>query len=646
MRVDGPLGKDALLLRRFTGREAMSVPFSFSLELLATKPIAAEDLLEKPLTITVDLQKDGKERFIHGLVRTWTSLGREDEFFAYRADISPWLWFLSLYRDCRIFQQMTLVEIIEKVFDDRGYSDFRMDLKGSFPTREFTVQYRESDLDFLSRLMEEEGVFYFFEHSKDAHRLVLADHQGALETSPLQADIPFVEAANRAVTEGIVDGISLESAIYTGASTLDDYHFETPKANLAATVAGNGVGEHYDYPGGYRESGDGTRLSEIRLEAEEARAATLKGNGNSLGVVPGFRFNLIDSQEHDGEYLVLEVTHQSGKQEYRTSESGGFDYRNAFMAIPYATPYRPPRTTPRPTVQGAQTAVVVGPSKEEIYADKYGRIKVRFHWDRESPDDGESSCWIRVASTWAGNKWGAIQIPRVGQEVVVEFLEGNPDRPLVTGGVYNAQMMPPFGASPTQSGLITRSSKEGSTDLANELRFEDKKGEEEVFLHAEKDLTVEVENDSKLTVDNDRWITVEHDRILKVGNDDTVEVSNDQQVDVKNDQRIGVAGNRTLEVAVDYDVSVSSNYSNDVSNDYKLSANSIELKVGGNTIKMDQSGITITGTKVSIEGKTMGELKATMVKIEGKAMAELKAAMTQVKGDSLLMAKGGITLVG
>jgi type VI secretion system secreted protein VgrG len=666
MRVESGLGKDVLLLKRFAGVEAISEPFSVEMEVFATRAVKGTDLLEKPLCVVFGHEDDVGERFIHGQVRSLTALGRDGEFHAYRLNIAPWLWFLSLYRDCRIFQGMTVTDIVEKVFSDRGYSDYRIDCNSSFGVREFTVQYGESDLAFVSRLLEEEGIFYFFEHEKEKHTMVLADHRGALTASPIQPDVRYLNVRGSAIREATIHQLSVESAVHTGRSVLADFHFERPSADLTADIAGDGIGAFYDYPGRYHEKAQGNRFAKIRLEAQEALAETVEGTSDCFGLIPGFRFNLKES-DVDDDYLVTGVHHQSGIQHYR-SDAAAVEvddlYRNSFTAIPYATPFRPEWRTPRPRL-GVQTAVVVGPSGQEIYTDKYGRVKVRFHWDRESPKDEKSSCWIRVASTWAGNKWGAFQVPRIGQEVVVEFLEGDPDRPLITGSVYNAQQMPPFGATPTQSGWKSHSTKQGGAD-SNEFRFEDKKGSEEIHLRAEKDLKVEVVNDEtvtvghdrKTTIKNDETIQVDHDRKATVKNDETLEVQNDRKRKVANDETVKVAGKQTVEVDKDQTITVKTG---DRSVQVKMgdlttkaalgkmsfeAMQSIELKVGTNSIKIDQTGITMKGMMVKIEGKTMTEVKGLMTKVESQVMTQVKGVMVQVDGSAMLMAKGGISMIG
>ncbi len=666
MRIESGLGTDTLLLRSFRGTESVSAPYMIEAEVLATRAITSGELLANPVHLVIDDGGNG-ERLIHGLVRSLTSAGRDEEYHLYRLQIVPWLWFLSLTTDCRVFQNKDVTQIVEQVFDDRGYPDYTFDCQRSFPVREFTVQYQESDLDFVSRLLEEEGIFYFFRHESSRHTLVLADHQGALDLSPTQSDVRLWNVGGGIEGERVIHEINVDTGVHSGSATVADYDYLKPSTGLDATASGDGWGSRYDYPAGHLKLATGNDLAEIRLEAEEALSEVLRGQGNCYGLVPGFRFNLMES-EVDQQYLVTTVRHDTRAQSYRSGSEGEEEdpYFNSFAAIPYGKPFRPPRRTRRPHL-GVQTAVVVGPSSEEIHTDEYGRVKVRFHWDRESPQGGESSCWIRVASTWAGHQWGAIHIPRIGQEVIVEFLDGDPDRPLITGSVYNAQQMPPWGANPTQSGWKSHSSKEGATD-SNELRFEDKKGEEEIYVRAEKDLRAEVVNDETRTVGNDRRVSVENDETLEVENDRSRKVTRDEKVSIDGKQTIAVGGDQKVTVSKgNQDVEIShgnqsvtlSKGDRDIALQLgdlttKLAAGkvvydamqSIELKVGGNSIKIDQTGITVKGMMVKIEAKTVAEFKGLATKVESKVMTEVKGAMVQVNGSGMLMAKGGITMIG
>ena len=662
--VNGPLAKDVVILRRFDGEEAMSVPFRYRLELISTRALTRDDLLNKPMGFEASPNVPGQTRYVHGLVRSLRNVGRFVGYHVYEVEIVPWLWFLSLNRDCRIFQKKSVKDIVQEVFKESGFTDFRFNTVASYPVRDYTVQFDESDLAFVSRLMEENGLFYYFEHEESKHTLVVADHQGALKKNPLRSEVLYRAPDESRQHDGVIDHHSVEEAVHTGGSILDDYFFEKPTADLRRDAMGDGPGVVYHYPGGYTDGTEGKRLARVRLEADEAEGTRLRGRGNFAGLMPGYRFDLKDTPAADGDYLVVSARIRSGTIPHASFEAlDGEDeeplYDCHFEAIPYATPYRPPWRTPRPRL-GIQTAVVVGPKGEEIYTDKFGRVKVRFHWDRGSSGDGESSCWIRVATTWAGNKWGAIQIPRIGQEVVVEFLDGDPDRPLITGSVYNAQQMPPFKASPTQSGWKSHSTKEG-TDDSNELRFEDKKGEEEVFVRAEKDLTFEVVNDETITVGHDRTAAVKRNDKLTVDGKQDVTVGGDQTITVtKGDRAIKVdKGKLTTDVEMG-DVETTLGKGNmtttvskgnvetkvDLGSITYQAMKSIEFKVGSNSIKIDQTGVTIKGMMVKVEAETMAEFKGLTTKVEAQTMTEVKGMMVQVNGSAMLMAKGGMVMIG
>jgi type VI secretion system secreted protein VgrG len=663
IRVGTVLGDDALLLRGFSGEEAVSAPFRFSLDLLSEDPaIDAAKLLRSPATITVVLP-DGKERIIHGRITRFAELGQGagSSLTAYRAQLEPWLWFLSLSTECRIYQDLTVPEIVEQVFRDQGYQDFEIKCVKSYPKREYCVQYRETHLNFVSRLLEEEGIYYFFTHSKSKHVLTLADDASAVKPCAGQATARVVTQEGSWQREDVVTGFEREHAAHAGKVALRDFDYLQPSLKLEGSVSGDGQEEIYDYsfPGNYRTLDDGERLARLQLEEQEQWGEVIRGDGTVRAFQSGCRFEL---KEHyrsaaNQAYLLLSVRHSARLGGFAAGDDTTFDYRNQFQAIPASVPFRPPRVTPKPVVQGSQTAVVVGKSGEEIWVDKYGRVKVQFHRDRVGKKDENSSCWVRVATTWAGKGWGAIQLPRIGQEVIVDFLEGDPDMPIITGRVYNAEQMPPYAlpGSQTQSGVLSRSSKGGSGEHANEFRFEDKKGSEQVFLHAEKDLKVEVENDEARDVLHDRVTTVKnHDtRTVQEGDDTlTVEKGNqviavktgDRKVEVKanqthtvqqGDEKVEIKmGNRAVELGQGNDsltvkmgnrtVKVSLGKINEEA------MQAIELKVGQSSIKVDQTGVTIKGM---------------MVKVEGQVQTEVKGVMTTIKGDGMLTVKGGITMI-
>jgi len=659
IKVKTALGADELLLSGFSGAEAISQPFTFTLDLLSKNAaVDPKSVLRTPATVTVVLPGGG-QRFIHGIVSRFVQLGQQDDLTFYRAEVVPWLWFLSLSSDCRIFQNLSVLEIVETVFKDQGYSDFEIKCTKSYPKREYCVQYRETHLDFVSRLLEDEGIFYFFRHEEGKHTMVLADSPGAVQPCPGQPSARLgVQAAGPA--EDLVTQFEREHVVETGKITLRDFDPLQPALRLEGTVAGAEQEERYDYPGNFTVLDEGERYARLRLEAEEARQHVVRGGGTCRGMQSGHRFDLKEHYRKDVNqaYQLLEVRHQARTGDYRAWDTEPLDYQNTFVAIPHSVPYRPPLRTPRPGPAGHQTAVVVGKAGEEIWTDKHGRVKVQFHWDRKGKKDENSSCWVRVSSLWAGKNWGAVHIPRIGQEVVVDFLEGDPDRPLIVGRVYNADQVPPYALPDqgTQSGIKSRSSKGGGTDNFNEIRFEDKKGSEHVFMQAEKDLTVNVKNDEKRTVLHDRTTEVtNHDtRTVKEGDDTTTVEKGNQTVTVKQGNQVVSVdqGNQTVTVKTGKQA-VTLNQGNQ----------EITLKMGNQTTKLDMGNVTIKAAmgKVTIEamqgiefkvGQSSVKLDQTgikiggmMLKLEGQIQTEVKGVMTTVKGDGMLTVKGGITMI-
>ena len=527
--IDTPLGKDFFLLASFDGHEAISRLFRISAQLLSEHSLVDfKKVIGQKVTISV-VQTDGSKRYLNGVVSRFALTGKDDRFTHYYMEIVPWLWSLTRQADCRIFQNMTIPDILMKVFKDRGFSDFRNSLQGSFEQREYCVQYRETDFNFVSRLMEQYGIYFFFEHEKAKHTLVLGNAPTVHKPCPLQSkarlDFTGVALGHR---DDVVSAWHLEQELRPGKYSLTDYNFETPATNLLANeetvfkVAGNDKYDIYDYPGIYTKKDAGQTITKIRMQEDETGHLIATGSSNCRTFISGYRFDLTGHSVSDMNqtYLLTEVQHSAtvGGSYSGPRDSSGEDYSNHFTCIAYSTPYRPPRLTPRPFVQGPQTAVVVGKSGEEIWTDKYGRVKVQFFWDREGKKDENSSCWVRVSQPWAGKNWGSINIPRIGQEVIVEFLEGDPDRPIITGRVYNADQMPPYqlADNQTRTTFMTRSSKGGSSSNYNELRFEDKKGSEQVFVHAEKDMDVRAKHDSREYIANDRSLIVKSNQKEKV----------------------------------------------------------------------------------------------------------------------------------
>jgi len=692
-----PLGEDVLFVRGMTGEERVSRPYRYHVDLLSEDTeINFADIVGHPVCVWVELA-DQSRRFFHGIVSRFRHVGASaDGIQGYQAEIRPWLWLLSKSANCRIYQNTTVPDLLTSVFGDLGFSDCEVSLQREYREWEYCVQYRETDFNFVCRLMEQEGIYYYFKHEENRHVLALADDISAHEPFPGYETITFrQEDAGPGETDNISAWTS-EQSVQPGAYVMRDFDFARPRTDLTAMLqqpreTGFAEFEMYDYPGEYLTAGDGEAYARLRLEEHQAEQAIATGRGRVRGIAPGCRFSLDEFPRDDQnrEYLVIAARYRLRMPEFTTGGTeGDLEFSCSFSAVSSERPYRTPRVTPKPVVQGPQTAIVVGPSGEEIWTDEHGRVKVQFHWDREGGNDENSSCWIRVSQQWAGRNWGGIAIPRIGQEVIVEFLEGDPDRPIITGRVYNGDNQVPYALpdNQTQSGVKSRSSKQGSPDDFNELRFEDKKDEEEIYFHAEKDFNRVVENDDTLKVGfddqdkGDQTIEIYHDQSLTVGNNRTVKVGHDledpgnQSIDVKNNQSVKVGGSNsrsiggknTDKIGKDNKVTVGGSETYEIEDgDQTLTVSADRtVTIGGNdTLTVDQGDHTVTvsagGAKLeamqAIELK-VGEssikiepaqitIKAAMITIEATGMMGIKAPMTEVKGDGMLTLKGGLTLI-
>jgi len=534
-----PLGPDVLLLAGLSGQEAISSPFQFHLDLLAEnrRQINFDELLGKKVCIEVLLPGE-KKRYFSGFLNRFSQGARDQRFTRYRAEMVPGFWFLTRIAQSRIFQHLSVPDILKKVLQGL---DVNFELKGTYQPRDYCVQYRESDFNFASRLMEEEGIYYFFKHAADSHKMVIGDRpQSHVDLGKIQ----YEELGGGTRTEERMHRWEKIQDLRSGKYTLWDHCFELPGKHLEAEktvmdsvpvgtvthklkVGGNEKFESYDYPGAYAQRFDGVdagggdsagelnkifednqRTAGIRMQQETVPALVINGSSNCRHLVSGHKFTLTDHFNANGAYAITSISHvaQQGIGAGAGAADSDSHYSNVFTCIPIALPFRPLCSTPEPFVRGSHTATVVGPKGEEIFTDKYSRVKVQFHWDREGKQDADSSCWVRVGTPWAGGKWGMIHIPRIGQEVIVDFLEGDPDQPIIVGSVYNAEQMPPYKLPDhkTQSGIKSRSSLKGSGPNFNELRFEDLKAKELIYFHAEKDKLEEVENDSHELVGHDR----------------------------------------------------------------------------------------------------------------------------------------------
>jgi type VI secretion system secreted protein VgrG len=637
-RLDTPLGVDVLLLVRFSGEEAISRPFGFDLELQSERrDIDPAEILRKPVVVSWRL-RDGSLRHVHGHISRFSQGPSDAQLTSYRAELVPWTHFLSLRRDCRIFQRMSVPDIVEAVFRGAGFVDFEVRC-GARPEREYCVQYLETDLNFVQRLLEEEGIFYFFEHSSEKHTLIMADNPSHAPDCPPPDHIPV-----RGISSSAQDAVSefeWENSIRTGSVTYRDYDHLQPNFTLEAAVPGQDE-EVYEYwTGRYTSREEGERLARYRLQAEDAMREQAQGRSECRNLIAGHKFTL---REHTNaranqQYLLTSVHHVCNNGEYRSDETDvSFDYSNAFTCIPAAVPFRPRRTVRKPLIMGTQTAVVVGPPGEEIYPDEHGRVKVQFHWDRQGQRNEDSSCWVRVGQLWAGQGWGAQFLPRVGHEVIVGFQNGDPDQPIILGSVYNARNRPPYElpANQAQSGIKTRSTPNGSVSNFNELRFDDKKGDEEVYLHAERTLRTVVEGSESHSVGGKRTTSIGVDENITVKQHRTVHVENGHETIVIH------TGNHTL------DVNTGHHTVNVKTGNQELNVNTghstLNVRTGNYEVNVNAGHATFnvrTGNRDINVPAGAYQLKALNVVIQAPAGIKLECG-----GSSITMTPAGITIVG
>lgn len=588
-----PLAEDELLLTSFQGVESISKLFDFQVEVLSKNlAVNPKDIVGKEVTITI--QNDQKRTF-NGYVSRF-SFGeiQSNNLRQYKMTMVPWLWFLSKTQNNRIFQNENTKAIVLKVFNSLGFKDFDFKAQGG-SNREYCVQYAESDLNFVSRLLEEEGIAYYFKQDKKKHTLVLVDQKNAYEECA-ETDLTYSKGTQ---PNAQINRWEHQYEYRKGEWTLSDYNFKEPGKNLIVKTkskskfAKNGNYEHYEYPGLY-DTTAGKALGAVRMDSEEVQINTIEASSDCSSFYAGGKFKLKhhDANSEKGGYIITGIHHKAHDSSYFTGSEGQSEYGNDFVCIPEDVHFRPMQMHLKPVMKGPQSAIVTGQSGEEIHIDEFGRIKAQFIWDREGKNNENSSCYLRVVQSWSGNQWGSSFIPRIGQEVIVNFLDGDPDRPLVTGTVYNGDNKPPYG-SKTQSGIKTQSTKNATKDEYNELRFEDLKGSEEIYIQAQKDFRRLVKNDEEAEVQANQKQLIKKNRNITVAEgNETIVISK---------------GNRTL--------SVKNKIKTDASDILIEAKKSIELKVGGSSIKISPAGIVIKSTKVDVKGAAMVVVKGGITKI-------------------------------
>ena len=609
-----PLGGDTLVFHSLSISEELGRLFSLDIEAGSERgDLKADALLGKGVSVEMQCPRGGV-RYFHGFVSRFNRIPRPGtRYFAYQLTAVPWLWFLTRHSDCLIFQNKTLQDIVRDVFSRRGFSDFKFQLSGNYTPWEYCVQYRETDFNFVSRLLEQEGVYYYFEHEKDKHTAVFADSPAAHQPFPKYEKLTFsaLTSIHEHDQEHVYDWVA-EGRHHSGKYQHTDYHFPTPNADLKTPESNPGKFAHsdfeiFDYPGEYDKRSDGEQWSRVRMEELRADRETFQGGGDVTGLATGRKFTLSEgpSPADVGEYVVIASSIDLKSNIYESGTTGemGESYHCTFTAIKSADQFRPARVTPKPLVPGLQTAVVTGPKGEEIYTDKYGRIKVQFHWDREGKHDENTTCFMRVATPWAGQGWGAISLPRIGQEVVVAFLEGDPDQPLVVGSVYNGKQMPPYTLpdEKTKSTLQSRSTKDGSKTNFNEIRFEDKKDSEQVFVNAERDMDLRVENDSREFIGKDRHLIVKANQTELVEGNKHVRVKGDHVEKIDSSMSLSVGSTRNEKIGTVDTIEAGREIHLTAGMKVIVEAGSqISLKVGGNFVDISPAGVTIVGTMVLI----------------------------------------------
>ncbi len=610
--VSCPLGPNVLLFLRMSGSDHLSALSEYTLDLLSEKSdIQIDAILGQDMSVTLDLPS-GQTREFNGVVTRFVLTGRQGRYASYQATLRPWLWFLTRSADCFIFQEMSVVDIIKKIFDKYAIADFDLgSLSGSYTALPYCVQYRETDFNFVSRLMESCGIYYFFTHQDGRHTMVLADSYAAHTTIAGYPELSYVPDNEEAMRKSeVVYRWLMGGEILADACALKAFDFEKPSGNLLvkSTVSRSydQVGhELYDYPGNYITRDAGEAQAQTNIESIQAGYQTIRASATTHGIVPGGLFKLKDHVREDQncEVLVVSAQYRMASNAYAAGTAamseGEMFFDCDFTAIAKTYIYRATQSAHKPVVRGPQTAIVVGKAGEEIWTDKYGRIKVQFHWDRVGKDDEASSCWVRVSQGWAGKRWGQMFIPRIGQEVIVSFLEGDPDQPLVTGCVYNADMMPPYALpdKASRSTLMSNSTKGG--DGYNELRFEDKKGSEQVFMHAEKDHEHYVKNDLMAWIGNNQHHMVEKDKLEQIGGD--------KGSTVKGDLSEKVTGTTSMDAGMDWQTKAGMKGGLEAGTDVHIKAGmnvvieagmSITLKAGGGFIVIGPVSVAVSGTPI------------------------------------------------
>jgi type VI secretion system secreted protein VgrG len=660
-----PLDPDLFEVLSIQGEESLSKPFSYRVA-LGTDDVTVDfnALVGKSVTISIT-SEDGTAQLRNGVVARIALQGGEMSDIVYMAEVVPQVWLLSRGFDNKIYQNLTVIEIAEQILKGFGITDYTLKIKGTYQPREYTVQYGESSFDFLSRLMEDEGIFYFFKHEDGKHSIVITDDASAHESQPgVAPEITYKRFDASWAEESAVSELISDQQIVMTKYRATDYNFETPATDLFVEVEGAATPPTpgmYEYPGGFMTKSDGEKKLKHRIEMSEFAMKAIRGTSNVRGFIVGSVFKLInhDREELNTEYVLRSVS-------FTVDQSG---YENTFSAFPKTVPYRPAPTARKPMIHGYQLATVVGKSGEEIWTDKYGRVKIHFPWDRDSKKDENSSCWVRVAQMWAGKAWGSLTIPRIGTEVIVCFLDGDPDRPIIVGTLYNGTQVVPYGLpdNKTRSTLKSNSSKGG--EGFNELRFEDLKDSEEIFIHAQKDMNEEIKNHHVEHVGVSRQAFIATDVAFEKDAIENLVVKGNRKVTVKEADSLETHTNEgdfkqlvtktfllkvdgstlTIECAGDIIIKGKTISMETTGGDFKVKS-SATIQTKSSTDSKHESGTAMSlksGTDFKAEAGTAMKLKASIsTDVDGGAMLKMKSsAMSSVEGAAIMKVKGGMTMI-
>lgn len=628
--------KPVLLFRRMVAREELGRLPEYRLELLAKTedgPVKATDMLGAQVDIKLRTE-DSNFRYVNGYVTRFERGGVLGRYDLYRAEVRPWLWQTTLGADCKIFQDKTVVDVIEAVFADYSMAGTvkKGDITRTLKPRPYIVQYRESDFNFVTRLMEEEGIYFYFTHVKGAHTLVLTDKAATHPTMTGGSLYWAVKQLGDELREDVVTQWRSSHSVGSLSYVHTDYAAEKPSLDLKADASRTvPYGKHptklevFDYPGAYMDVAmdeaktDGLKAvgadwAQLQVDRFESQRLTVVGLTPYRHATVGVSFKFVDHDTDDGEYLITAIDLEIDFAQYEAQDSDlSTSMTCRFEAVPKAAPFHPQPIARRPLVHGPQTATVVGASGDEIMTDKYGRVKLQFRWDRIGTKDDKSSCFVRVSQPWAGKQFGMVNLPRVGDEVVVEFLEGNPDRPIITGRVYNGDNMPPYKLpdQATVTGIKTQSSKGGGLTDANELRFDDKKGSEYVWLQAQKDMFSWVKNDRFSSVLNNYWGDVTKNYSLKIGGTTDVAIADVTKVKIDKDLNVKLGADMNMAVTGALGLEVTEAVQVKGSQGVKVSSGqAMDLHVGQTLNMTATSAVSLKGMSITIEGDSQITIKA------------------------------------